>query len=494
MKKRISAFIISLTLAAACFAGCGDSDSSSSKKESSKADTSTSADSQTGKDDSEDDTSDEDDSKPLSEEQLKALEREKFFTDLDAQYQEYGTFDSYNAQKMDTQIASKIGTMKSLTGGYGFISGWNDKDQYYAYLFNEDGTVVDLLDPGKGLSEEIKHNDNTTALRLKGDFYYYGGGYLYELSCKSKESYYVYEIDQVDMKGNVTNTVVFDPAKMSSWGITSKTGSKDITFISVNEIFDANRNGDVIVPVLVGFKTKDGDQEEEKMLLLVSKGSDKAVKIPALTEDVGHGETEDTDVEKIERVSSYKNKFYVTANDKSYYLDTNDVSWHELSETAVGKITVGRYLFDCIYHKEGDVYNTGNIYDMETDKIIGKTPIEREIFSYYHGGDSVVVPLCLGRKDKKFQYKIIELSLPYDDEEVEASTDTIDWYNDKYNPALNGYKTLKEFSEKVSELYDHDRTTFLSKTHFAFGDDYGVFIQSFENGEADEKTVIKFSK
>ena len=485
MKKRISAFIISLTLAAACFAGCGDSDSSSSKKKSSNADTSTSADSQTEKDDSEDDTSD---GKDVSEDggtgsdlpvENTGYDRESFYKALDEEYQKYGL--------------SCYGLDFYTVDGYMNFDGT---------ICNKDGVVLDVKNIPE-LNTTVKTADGEAQESGNGSLEYCNGYWYYEgKSLKSQTEPEEYMIAQLDLQGNVLNKIIFNNENFKKWGLKSSKGNKDIKSVDSHGLglIYANPDGDAIVSCKLEFE----GNGNELIWLYIAKGSNKPVQISA---------PENSDFDSLYECAGYKNKYYARSSKKYYCLDMTDLSWTELDmEVKEGKnLTVGKFWFSCNKHVKYSELSTdlGFVYDMETDKIIADNPVCYYAMMRYRGGDSIIVPVQLNDNEKT---NVCELKLPFDKSDENASSEKITLYicedeNTEDRAELKGYEIIKDYGSEIAENLPRgslveDSTDNISKMCYVYKVNtdidskhinYKYYLIDFSSGTPVEKFIYEYN-
>lgn len=548
MKKRNLAIIISLVMAAS-LAGCSDSSSGDPKSKSSVNSQAT-ANSNNADEAAEDSGSD---SRSETADEIGASaqdeERAEFFEELDRQYKEYGTI---------VGSAESISNLCALKDGYGFVKGTDPASrQAYAYIFNENGDIYDLKPLENGLiskryDAEDPDEGDQDYVSIYGDFYYYGGDHLccmrnYEdyVSLGDKagtfsihpededaydsEEYEIFSADEIethrllefDLNGNKVKDITFnDPDTNDDWDIPSRSGSGELYTFGYVRLLGADRDGGMIVSCDMYFKYFDEDAQaefdqwvkeypekaeellgeievdfhylkKESGLLYIGIDPDVPVRIPDITADVGHGMTDDIDISEAVYMTGYKNKVYFDVDGDHYYLDTNDLSWHEVdAEKGIGSIFIGRYGF---YGNNlfGEEKFDGYVYDMETDTYIEGIPFAFEIMCNYFGGDTVIMPVSLNAGDTS---TMCQVRLPYGDTDNANSGSIV--YS---GAALSGYEVVKEFSDEINKTFSTGEPKDyaleqLSNTHYVIRDDYGVFIQSYENGAADEKAVCTFNK
>ena len=200
---------------------------------------------------------------------------------------------------------------------------------------------------------------------------------------------------------------------------------------------------------------------------ILKSDSDKLVEMPKLNLKGEHGLS--IEASRFEFIYMfYKSKVYVWAYDPNYnetmhYFDFDDLSWHEC-EKLVDKynslyqcyITIGRYAFLAYEDRVSPDYK---VYDMETNSIIDNIPYAASIL--YFGGDSNI-------DMENFKWREIKISSNGKDKE-----------------------TLKELAEEKIERYV-STIYYMSKTHYLYQDNYGIFVRSFKKGKNDEKTVVLF--
>lgn len=512
---------------AASMTACGDSEDSSSKKskKSDDSEVSQTEDSKPADESKEEDGSDS----SADDQQISNPESDrlfKFYTELDAQYKQYGTF------KRTERRGEAQGLVK-LTDGHG-LANVAENGEKHVCLFDEKGTVIDLLDLSKGLSYEYTGDDGKKEILLDGFFYYDGGdlfNYLRNTSEKEEmiKGYYEYKVSkydlmQLDMNGDTVRKIVFnDPNTNSNWGIKSKDGNGDFLGFTDIKYVGADTEGNIVVSCEMAFRVIDEaekaeydnwkqtdpatyeaymkdnipayykNKEGEKALLYFAKGSDKPEIIPNISDGRAHGDG--IDVSGASYITSYKNKMYFEVNDKVYSLDTTDLSWHETQfiTDASRDIFIGRYWFTG-GNLFGETKKPASVYDAETDTFVDNIPFVQEVIENYRGGDSVVIPASIGEAGKA---TLCEVKLPCGDG---ADDDIRFMYASDTPVRLSGYKLVKQFDEKQYDYYKYgyyktaNGWAVISATHYAFEDDYGVYLQSFEKGSADEKTVFEFGK
>ena len=261
----------------------------------------------------------------------------------------------------------------------------------------------------------------------------YAGGYLYNV-------YWTLDgndrFAKIDMDGNVVRNV--DLGK------------------TICDLAALSGNGDAIITV---------DNKKEYMIL--KNGSDELVEMPKLTLEGEHGLSIEPSSIQFNSMF-YNNKIYLLAYDPNgnefmYYLDCNDLSWHKCKTFVTKynslynvKYIIGRYAFLS--------YDSNYIvYDMETDTIVEGIPFVAS--GTYYGGNSNIDYV-----DNKWT----EIKLPSDAKNFVKDRETV--------------RVLAEedFSNATRSAY------YMSKTHYLYKDNYGLFVRSFEKGKDEEKTVVLF--
>ncbi|MBR5178366.1 MAG: fibronectin type III domain-containing protein [Lachnospiraceae bacterium] len=288
----------------------------------------------------------------------------------------------------------------------------------------------------------IKEDGSSVDLRkldIFKDYYGYIGeglkyacGYLYRIYYDNEGNYHFVKIN---MDGKVVKNVDLGN---TSYSLETVSG-----------------NGDAIISENSGKK------------YILKSDSDKLVEMPKLNLKGEHGLS--IEASRFEFIYMfYKSKVYVWAYDPNYnetmhYFDFDDLSWHEC-EKLVDKynslyqcyITIGRYAFLAYEDRVSPDYK---VYDMETNSIIDNIPYAASIL--YFGGDSNI-------DMENFKWREIKISSNGKDKE-----------------------TLKELAEEKIERYV-STIYYMSKTHYLYQDNYGIFVRSFKKGKNDEKTVVLF--
>lgn len=187
------------------------------------------------------------------------------------------------------------------------------------------------------------------------------------------------------------------------------------------------------------------------------------VKLPPLMGVDSHGLEQE--ISDFRVIGSYGNKLYVCAYKEYnlYYLDLDSMTWNKASacadkgfaeHKAIGKYVIGRDF--------GGSY----IYDMDADEFLAEelTSIDSEsrFISTYYGGKYNII---------RNQGTFYKMQYPSDGSVADTA---------QYIPLGT------ESSNVAKSVY------FLNDTYYAFKDDAGLFLRSYEKGETEEEIIYVF--
>lgn len=214
---------------------------------------------------------------------------------------------------------------------------------------------------------------------------------------------------------------------------------------------------------------------------LISPDLQTITKIPALTNADSHGLEQEVNISINNFLGSYNDRIYAGFfNSNEYhiaYLDVNDMSWHKTAvfydDTEIGTMnrgkTVGKYMIFQIW--DGGETNTV-IYNMETDEILVEnidTPEYWDPFAQsYYGGNSNIYQI---KNTEDGQYYFYQVQHPSDGSMIDLS---------------KSFQLGVESSNGSNSLY------FLNDTYYAFKDDAGLFLRTYEKGETEEEIIYVF--
>lgn len=285
-----------------------------------------------------------------------------------------------------------------------------------------------------GFDSENIYTYDTSTKEFKVLFHCDGGGYYYNngFYYRREEKDNILHIEKMDMEGNVISAADISHTDANI----SDTSKMYFNFIT--------ENGFIIT---YNFYDSFGTTVREDYRII----SPDLQTITTLPQKAGeHGILQD--VTNPQFIASYKNKIYSSSGS---YLDTDTMTWTDVDEKLTGfRGHIGKYLI----LSEVDGTST-RIYDMEKDEVIAKIATASKT-SNFGGKYSYVL--------KNNQW--YQVQFPSDGSYLD----------------FNNYEPLG--TETVSE-YDY---TILDDTYYLVKDDYGIFLRTYEKGEAEEETVLIF--
>lgn len=172
---------------------------------------------------------------------------------------------------------------------------------------------------------------------------------------------------------------------------------------------------------------------------------------------IDHGLTENMSYEII---GGYKGKiFAVTDSGFVFSYDTDSKTWEQTNteltyDQTNFKQQVGRYV---IYDVLAD---NCKIYDMENDEIIASINTNDNLPYYYRGGEFVMKLI------QDYWYKI-----PYMSNNITVDIDDC---------------------QKLGKEEANGEITRIDDTYYLLEDDYGIFLRTYEKGEDQEETLLRF--
>ena len=431
MKKyRIIAGIFSLCL---LLSGCGNSAESSEAESSSKSEnTANIAETQANQDDEMEEIRKELEEQGYTPEEIADMLGETVInsgTD--------GTAAETEAETVNPELFAYYDLLNEEYEKYGYDSGFyalnRTKDVGFGhYKIDYSFSVINshLL---TGFDSENIYTYDTSTKEFKVLFHCDGGGYYYNngFYYRREEKDNTLHIEKMDMEGNVISAADISHADANI----SDTSNMYFNFIT--------ENGFIIT---YNFYDSFGTTVREDYRII----SPDLQTITTLPQKAGeHGIMQD--VTNPEFIASYKNKIYSSGS----YLDTDTMTWTDIDEKLTGvRGHIGKYLI----LSEVDGSST-RIYDMEKDEIIAQIATASKT-SNFGGTYSYIL--------KNNQW--YQVQYPSDGSSINLS---------QYEPL--GTETVSE--------YDY---TILDDTYYLVKDDYGIFLRTYEKGEAEEETVLIF--
>ena len=285
-----------------------------------------------------------------------------------------------------------------------------------------------------GFDSENIYTYDTSTKEFKVLFHCDGGGYYYNngFYYRREEKDNILHIEKMDMEGNVISTADISHTDANI----SDTSKMYFNFIT--------ENGFIIT---YNFYDSFGTTVREDYRII----SPDLQTITTLPQKAGeHGILQD--VTNPQFIASYKNKIYSSSGS---YLDTDTMTWTDVDEKLTGfRGHIGKYLI----LSEVDGTST-RIYDMEKDEVIAKIATASKTSNF--GG--------------KYSYVLKNNQ----------------WYQVQF-PSDGSYLDFNNYEPLGTETASEYDYTILDDTYYLVKDDYGIFLRTYEKGEAEEETVLIF--
>lgn len=301
--------------------------------------------------------------------------------------------------------------------------------EYGNPVFLDNGKVI-VYSERNIITYDIASKETKTLMNRSGR-YYYSNGYIYEINTNNNGVFNKYDLD-----GNLVQTL-------------NDLNIEDDYFTWLySDVKYITENGIVFV-----------DYTDEGTYM-ISSDFKNVTKIPNPTVEAEHGLTKDIQSYDYEFIAEYDNKVYATAYDNGnkllFSFNPENMEWNladELDEQSVSiPKLIGKYLV-----------GENSIYDIEKHETVAQ--VYGTFANSYHGGNYSFIQRNNGSDNG--WYKV---QFPNDGSEIN--------YND--------YEQISKETTPDTYIYP------LDDTYYVVMDSYGIFLRTYEKGEAEEETIMLF--